>query len=179
MSAKQGSCWKNYMDMNHKVYTMQIKQVLFHNLSPNKMFAVKGESCNGGKESKDSTTAVLDCNADESGQSEISKFLLFKKCQNKTNKQQSLVHSDTFMNYLRALDANTGPKNRKILLSTGQCPAQQERHLDLKNVNAAFFIPNCTHHLQPLDLGTINSFTCYYQKQLMRKGVALTDRGLL
>jgi hypothetical protein len=74
--------------------------------------------------------------------------------------------------------ARLGQKNRNILF-IDQCAAHPRDSIALENVKILFFPPNCTSHLQPLDLGIIRAFKWQYTKHLIWKAATVIDRGLL
>jgi hypothetical protein len=70
-------------------------------------------------------------------------------------------------------------KNGKILLFIDQCAAHPRGTTALKNIRVKFFPPNCTSHLQLLDMGIIHAFKFQYGKQLIWKAAAMIDGELL
>jgi hypothetical protein len=98
--------------------------------------SLKGDSCNGGKYSKERIRLLLACNADgtdklpslvsvksENPHSfENVRKLLIKYTANRT----ACVTQAIFTNYLRALYVKMSSQNRKILLSTDQCSAHPQ-----------------------------------------------------
>ena len=54
----------------------------------------------------------------------------------------------------------------KILLFIDNCSAHP--HLDFSNIKLAFFPPNTTSKLQPMDAGIIQNFKLIYSKKLLR-----------
>jgi len=60
-----------------------------------------------------------------------------------------------------------------------QCFAHPRDTTALKNIKVIFLAPNCTSHLQPLDMAIIHTFKCQYSKQLVQKAVAVIDGELL
>jgi len=86
--------------------------------------------------------------------------------------------SAIFEEFLVLLDCpGGGAKTQKILLFMDQCVAHQRDTTALKNIKVIFLTPNCTSHLQPLDIGIIHTFKCQYSKQLIRKAVAVINEG--
>jgi hypothetical protein len=59
------------------------------------------------------------------------------------------------------------------------CCSPKEHTTFLRNIKVVFLPVNCTSQLEPLDLGIIHAFKCYYRNQLIQKTVAMIDRGLL
>jgi len=68
--------------------------------------------------------------------------------------------SATFEEFLLQLDCQIGVKTRKILLFIDPCAADAGVTTALKNIKVIFFSPNCTSHLQPVDMGIIDALKC-------------------
>lgn len=98
--------------------------------------SLKGDSCNGGKYSKERIKVLLACNADGTDKipllvsmkrekphffEYVRKLLITYAANKKACATQAI-----FTNYLRALDAKMSSQNRKILLSTDQCSAHPQ-----------------------------------------------------
>jgi hypothetical protein len=151
--------------------------------------SLKGDPCNGGKNSKESITVLLACIADGSdklpplfiGKSENPHcFTNVRQLPTKyVANRKSWVTQAIFTDCLRALDAKMSSQNRKILLFLDQCAAHPQDTSFLKNVKVVFFPPNCTSILQPLDQGIIRSFKYHYRKQLVRKTIHVIVHKLL
>ncbi|KAH8024352.1 hypothetical protein HPB51_022836 [Rhipicephalus microplus] len=73
-----------------------------------------------------------------------------------------------FSSWLQSLDADMRKANRSVCLLLDNCSAH---HVDmqLRNVRLAFFPPNCTSVLQPLDHGVIRSVKCAYRERLIQR----------
>jgi hypothetical protein len=150
---------------------------------------LKGDPCNGGKNSKERITVLLACNADGTdklpllviGKSENPRC--FKNVRQLPTKyvaiRKAWVTQAIFTDYLRALDAKMSSQNSKILHFLDQCATHPQDTSYLKNVKVVFFPPNSTSILQPLDQGIIRSFKHYYHKQLVRKTIYMIDHKLL
>ena len=76
------------------------------------------------------------------------------------------------------LDLQTGAKYRKILLFIDQCAANPRDNKALKNIKVIFLPPNCTSHLQPLDMWITHAFKCQYRKKLVWKAKTMIDGEL-
>jgi hypothetical protein len=142
--------------------------VPFFRLPPNKTLSLKGDPCNGGKNSKERITVLLARNAD--GTDKLPPFVIWKienphcfknvrqlptKC---VANRKAWVTQAIFRDYLRSLDAKMRSQNTNILLFLDQCSAHPQDTSYLKNVKVVFFPPYCTSILQPLDQGIIRSF---------------------
>jgi len=87
--------------------------------------------------------------------------------------------SATFEEFLVQLDCQIGAKNRKILFFIDQCAAHPGVTTAMKNIKVIFFPPNCTNHLQPVDMGIVHAFKCLYRKQLIWNVTATIEGELL
>lgn len=63
-----------------------------------------------------------------------------------------------FIKYLTSLDVNLRETNREILLLVDNCAQHPDISSSLTNIKLAFFPPNTTSILQPLDQGVIKNF---------------------
>lgn len=159
---------------------------LFFNVLPCKTFSFKGEACHGGKLSKVRLTVLLITNSDGSEKlpplviGKSAKPRCFKNVRTLPTKyaanKKAWMTSILFEKQLTALDALMGVKHRKILLFLDRCPAHPT-NLTLRNIQLAFFPPNCTSELQPLDLGIIRAFKHYYRRNLVQKLLCQLERG--
>jgi hypothetical protein len=127
---------------------------LFFRLPPNKTLSLRGDPCNGRKNSKERIMVLLACNADGTdklpplvtGRSENTRcFKNVRQLPTKyvANREAWVIHA-IFTYYLRALDAKMSCQNKKILLFLDQCAAHSQDTSFLKNVKVVFFPPNCT-----------------------------------
>jgi len=78
--------------------------------------------------------------------------------------------SATFEELLVQLDCQIGVKNRKILLFIDQWAAYPRDTTAPKNIKVIFFPPNCTSHLQAVDMGIIHAFKMPVQKASLMVG---------
>jgi hypothetical protein len=114
--------------------------------------SLKGDPCNGGKNSKERITVLLACNAD--GTDKLPPLVIwksenphcFKNVRQLPTKyvanRKAWVTQAIFTDYLRALDAKMSSHNRKILLFLDQCAAHPQDTSYLKNVKVVYFPPN-------------------------------------
>jgi hypothetical protein len=118
---------------------------LFYNVLPDRTLAPKGESCHGGKNSKDKLTVLLCVNSDGSdkqvpiviGKSPKPRsFKNVKKVPTKyhTN-NKAWMTTDIFSSFLRSLDTSMGAQNRNILLFVDNCAAHPKDKSFLRNVS--------------------------------------------
>jgi hypothetical protein len=159
---------------------------LFWRLLPDKTMAFKGESCSGGKKSKERVTAMVCANADGSDKSPL---LVIGKFQNprcfKGIKQlptqyeanrKAWMNSELFTSWLRKFDQKMHRQKRKVLMVVDNCPAHP-RVLNLKATELVFLPPNTTSKLQPCDQGIIYNLKCHYRKEMMKQLIHHMDEG--
>lgn len=161
---------------------------LFYNCLPNGTLTLKGQSCHGGKGSKERISVLFCVNSDGTDLREplvIGKSLkprCFKNTKTLPVKyyanNKAWMTTNIFNLFLRDLDAEMRKKQRKILLFIDNCAAHPNDTAFLKNVKVMFYPANCTSVLQPLDMGIIKCFKGFYRKQLVRKAVCLMDSGI-
>lgn len=159
---------------------------LFINLQPEKSLSIKGETCQGGKKSKERVTVLLCCNAD--GTEKLKPTVIGKywkpRCFSrnprlpviyKANKKAWMTGA-LFTEFLTFLDARMRAANRRILLVLDNCAAHPVDTSWLQNVKVIFLPPNCTSHLQPLDAGIIRNMKFHFRSLLIRRFLAKIDR---
>lgn len=146
---------------------------VFYRLLPDKTFCFKGDSCHGGKQSKERITAMVCANMDGSEKLPlmvIGKFerpRCFKNVKTlpatyKFNKKAWMT-SVIFTEWLRKLDRQFTAQRRKILMLVDNCPAHP--HLqNFTSINLMFLPPNATSRLQPCDMGIIKNLKVKYRK---------------
>jgi len=154
---------------------------LFYNIQPSKTLTYTGDTCHGGTQSKQRLSVLLDCSVDGTEKllppvtGKYNKphcFRNVKKLPTKyTANSNSWMTSTTFEEILVQLDCQIGTKKYKNLAFIDQCAAHTRDTTALQNIEVTFFSPNCTSHLQTLDMGIIHTFKCLYRKQLIRKSV--------
>lgn len=160
---------------------------LFYKCLPNGTLTLKGESCHGGKGSKERISVLFCVNSDGSDMREplvIGKSLkprCFKNTKTLPVKyyanKKAWMTTNIFNLFLKDLDTEMRVKRRNILMFVDNCAAHSTDTTFLKNVKIVFYPANCTSVLQPLDMGIIKSFKGYYRKQLVRKAICLMDLG--
>jgi hypothetical protein len=115
---------------------------------PHRTLHLKGDHCNGGKNSNERTIFLLACGADGTdrlpqlitGKSENPQcFKKFRKLLTKyVANRKAWVTQASFTDSLRALDAKMSSKNRKILLLIDWCAVLSQDTSYLKNVKVVF-----------------------------------------
>jgi hypothetical protein len=91
----------------------------------------------------------------------------------------SWMTTKIFEDNLTQLDRKLGAKNRTILLLIDHCTAHLKNTTFLSNSGIVFVPANCTSRLQPVYLGIIHAFKCYYRKQMIQKTAAMIDGVVL
>jgi hypothetical protein len=89
-------------------------------------------------------------------------------CKYRSNKTAWMT-SDLFDEYLKALDAKMGGKNRKIVLFIDNCSAHPKNTDHLSNVHVEFLPENSTAISQPMDQGVIKVLKTYFWKRFVHK----------
>lgn len=156
---------------------------VFFKCLPNKTLAFKNEKCFGGKSSKERITVMVGCNMTGS---EKLKLLVIGKSKNPRcfkgiksldvdyeHNRKAWMTSEIYKKWLLNLDKKFGCQNRKILMFVDNCPAHPRNVGDkLKNIELAYFPPNMTSVLQPMDQGIIKNLKQHYRKRILTKVLA-------
>lgn len=159
---------------------------LFYKLTPNNTLRFKGETCAGGKLSKERLTVLVVANMTGT---EKRKLLVIGKSKsprcfknikklpvNYQANKKAWMTSEIFTSELRQWDYNLRRANRKIILLVDNCPA----HPDTKNlecIKLVFMPPNTSSVLQPMDQGVIHALKSKYRHLLLSKIVNSVDMG--
>jgi len=78
-----------------------------------------------------------------------------------------------FEKWLLDIDKKMSQENRKIILFVDNCTAHPRTlSTKLKSVTLAYFPPNTTSKLQPMDQGIINNLKVYYRKRILNKVIS-------
>ncbi|XP_064462536.1 tigger transposable element-derived protein 6-like [Ornithodoros turicata] len=158
---------------------------LFFKLLPERSLAVKGETCHGGKRSKDRLTVLCAANMDGSDKR---KLVVIGKSKNPrcfkgiqrlpveyyANKK-AWVTSQLFEQWVIAFDRDMQRQRRQVLLLLDNCAAHKIA-TQLRAVRLLFLPPNATSLLQPLDQGIIWSLKSLYRKRLVSRLVFDMDQ---
>lgn len=155
---------------------------LFFKCLPDNTLTFKNQKCHGGKHSKQRVTLMLGANMDGS---EKLKILLIGKSNQprcfrgvkslpldyKAN-SKAWMTGELFEEWLLKLDKQLGATGRKIILFIDNCPAHpKDIQQRLKSIKLAFFPPNMTSKLQPLDQGVIQNLKCHYRRRILKKTI--------
>lgn len=159
---------------------------LFYKLLPDRSFVLQGETCQGGKCSKERLTVLLSCNATGTHKLEplvIGKsknprcFKSIKKLPCRyTHQSRAWMTADCFRSWLASVNSEMMKRNRNILMFIDNCPAHP-KGLRFSNIRVEFLPPNSTSCLQPLDQGIIKVVKHYYRKKLVLRYIAAVDSG--
>lgn len=163
------------------IFNMDETGVFFRAL-PDKTLAIKGADCHGGKRSKERLTLAL-C---FSMVGELYKPLVIGKSKKprcfrnltqtslpvcwRSNKKAWMT-SELFLEWLKELNTKMRLQQRNILLFLDNAPCHPHGQ-SMSNIKTAFFPPNATSKLQPLDQGVIKNLKVHYRKQLLRHVLA-------
>lgn len=159
---------------------------LFYKCMPNTTLKFKGESCIGGKLSKERLTVLLCASAtgEKIQPMIIGKFnnpRCFKNRDissfNYAANKKAWMTSSLFIRYLNEWDSRLRMKNRKILLALDNCSAHPDINQTLTNIKLCFLPPNTTSVLQPLDQGIIKNFKVHYREILLTKKLMTIDEN--
>lgn len=135
----------------------------FYKCLPSRTLSFKNEKCVGGKKCKERITVMVGCNM--TGTEKI-KLLVIGKSKNprcfkglKTleidyeNHKKSWMTSGIYKKWILKLDKKFASQNRNVLFFVDNCPAHpKDVQAKLKRIKLAYFPPNMTSTLQPIDL---------------------------
>lgn len=159
---------------------------LFYKCLPDRTLTFKGETCHGGKHSKERITILFATNMD--GSEKLKPLVIGKskkpRCFKGVTSFPLTYCANTkvwmtavlFRQWLQALDKDMKKQKRKIILFIDNCTAHNDVPT-LKNVKLEFLPPNTTSKLQPLDQGIIKVFKGYYRTEIVRKLLECIDEG--
>ncbi|XP_053957785.1 tigger transposable element-derived protein 4-like [Anastrepha ludens] len=161
---------------------------LFFKCLPTKTLAFKNEKCFGGKQSKERITVLVGSNMTGS---EKLKLLVIGKAKNpryfkgikslgvdyEFNKKAWMT-SEIFTKWIVKLDKKFCDQNRKVLFFVDNCTAYPKDVRDkLRNIHLAYFPPNMTSLLQPMDQGIIYNMKQHYRKRILTNILTQVDEG--
>jgi hypothetical protein len=147
----------------------------------------KGETCSGGKLSKERITVLLCCNIDGSEKKRIDVIGKSVKPRSFGNKMKNLpinyynnkkawMTSELWLNIMSKLNKKMAKENRNILMFVDNCSEHSES-LKLSNIKFVFSPPNTTACNQPLDGGVIKTFKGYYRKSMVKHLLSVINSG--
>lgn len=157
---------------------------LFYKALPTKTLAYKGETCVGGKRSKDRITVLVGANMD--GSEKLKMVVVGKskhpRCFKGVRMLPVTYHANgkawmtqaIFETWLREEDRRFAQQNRKVIFIVDQCPAhgQVDR---LKSISLEFLPPNATAIIQPMDQGIIQNLKVLYRRQVLQRMLLCAD----
>jgi len=159
---------------------------LFFRMTPDRTLTFKGDTCHGGKKSKERVTAAVCANMDGTDKLEL---LIIGKFQNprcfKNVKKlpveylanrKAWMTSEIFENWLRKLDRKFVRDGRKILMLVDNCPAHPKVQ-NLKAIKLKFLPPNTTSCLQPMDQGIIQNLKVLYRRLVVERVLRSVENG--
>ena len=159
---------------------------LYWRLLPDKTHAVKGETCSGGKKSKERVTLLVCTNMTGTQKRPLLVIGKFQRprcfsgvanlpTEYKGNKNAWMT-SVVFEEWLRKWDNELTIQGRKIVLFVDNCSAHP--HIScLQSIELVFLPPNTTSEIQPCDQGIINALKFHYRKNMVRKLMDCIDSG--
>ena len=158
---------------------------LFYKCLPDKTFLMKGETCNGGKQSKERLTVLVAVNM--SGKEKLPLLVIGKylkpRCfkgvqtipvQYEANKKAWML-SHIFTSWLTKLDKKFMQEGRKVAMIVDNCPSHPNIQSQLNATKLVFLPPNTTSKLQPCDQGIIQNLKVHYRHMLLQKMVFAVD----
>jgi len=158
---------------------------LFYKCLPNKTLKYKGETCSGGKLSKERLSVLL-CTSMEGEKRKPMIIGKSKKprCFKNANTSEFNYESNTkawmisslFKSEVISWDIEL--QGRKIILLIDNCSAHPDINELLVNIKLVFLPANTTSVLQPLDQGIIKNFKFHYRKMLLSKMLQCYDSGI-
>lgn len=159
---------------------------LLYRSAPKRSLVERGDSCKGGKLSKERITFLICTSASGEklpllviGRSirprcfsqnniEISRLGVHYEAQRK-----AWMSSEIWERWIKSLNNKMRLKNRHIVILVDNCAAHSK--LTLSNIKLVFLPPNTTSKLQPQDAGIIQCVKLHYRKKLLRRLVSLMD----
>lgn len=150
----------------------------FFKCLPDKTLTLKGDPCNGGKNSKERLTVLLCTNS--SGKDKLKPLVIGKSKKPRCFKNVSTLPTDytankkawmngkVFGDWLKQTNNAMKKKRKHILLFIDNCTAHGDIPA-LTNIKVMFLPKNTTSKLQPLDQGIIQNFKTKYRKNVVRQ----------
>ena len=152
---------------------------LFYKLMLNKTLEFKGNTCFGGKSSKERITALLCTKSTGTDKlkpliiGKFGKLRCFKgvqhlPCEYRHN-SKAWMTSVLFEEWLLCLERRMKAEKRRILLIIDNCSSHNGVPRHLEHVKVLFLPPSTTSILQPLDKGIIHAVKWHYRARLIRR----------
>uniref|UniRef100_A0A2R5LAU9 Putative tick transposon n=1 Tax=Ornithodoros turicata TaxID=34597 RepID=A0A2R5LAU9_9ACAR len=163
------------------------ESALFFKLLPNRTLAFSGETCSGGKHSKDRISVAFAVNM--TGNEKLPLLVIGKAAKPRCfkggrlpsnvlyrNNGKAWMTAVLFEEYVRLLDRRFAAKNRRVVVVLDNASS----HVDVANLTAiklVFLAPNTTSLSQPLDQGVIRVVKQLYRKNLLRRMLLAMENG--
>lgn len=151
---------------------------LFFKLLPDRTITYKGDSCTGGKRSKERITVMVAANM--AGTEKLPLFVIGKSLKPRCFKNirtlpteyaangKAWMTADLFKRWLTTWDRKLELRNRKVLLIVDNCSAHK-MDVELKAIELAFLPANTTAILQPMDQGVIKNMKSFYRRHMLER----------
>ena len=149
---------------------------LFYRLLPERSLVLRGETCKGGKKSKERLTVLVAANM--SGTQKLPLLVIGKskspRCFREvntppteyTNNKKAWMTGAIFTEWLQKLDRIFTMQGRRVVMVVDNCTAHP--HLTtLKSIKLVFLPPNTTSKTQPMDQGVIRNLKCHYRRAIL------------
>lgn len=161
---------------------------LFYKCLPDKTLTFRNEKCHGGKYGKERVTIMLAANMN--GTEKI-KILVIGKSKKprcfrgvkslpvdyKSNKRAWMT-GQIFEEWMVKLDKKFTAAGRKVIFFVDNCPAHpKDIQSKLKSIELAFFPPNMTSKLQPLDQGIIRCLKAHYRNRVLKEAIFRIEKN--
>uniref|UniRef100_A0A147BDF0 Putative tick transposon n=1 Tax=Ixodes ricinus TaxID=34613 RepID=A0A147BDF0_IXORI len=151
---------------------------LVYKARPSKTYTFSGERCHGGKCSKERLSVLFCCNMD--GSEKVRLLLIGKSKRPRALRQMQSLSVDweankkawmtkvLFNTWLVKFDRKMAKEKRKVLLFLDNCSAHMQPPV-LEATEIAYFPPNATSALQPIDQGVVHSVKVAYRTRLTER----------
>lgn len=151
---------------------------LFFKLQPDKTITYKGDSCAGGKRSKERVTVLVAANM--TGTEKVPLFVIGKALKPRCFKnirslpteyaanKKAWMTGDLFRKWLLKFDRRMELGGRRVLLVVDNCSAHKV-DVELRATKLVFLPANTTAALQPMDQGVIRNIKCFYRRHVLER----------
>ncbi|CAI6368338.1 unnamed protein product [Macrosiphum euphorbiae] len=152
---------------------------LFFKCTPDRTLTFKGDTCHGGKKSKERVTVMVGANM--TGTEKLKLLVIGKskqpRCFKKKNVQslpvtyaynkKAWMLSTIYESWIFDLDKRFFNDKKKVFLFVDNCPAHPKTLLhELKAIRVVFLPPSMTSKLQPMDQGIIKNIKHHYRRKI-------------
>lgn len=151
---------------------------LFYKLQPDRTVTFKGDSCAGGKRSKERITVLVAANM--TGTEKVPLFVVGKAHKPRCFKNirtlpteysansKAWMTGELFKKWLLKFDRRMELGKRQVLLIVDNCSAHKV-DAELKATRLVFLPANTTAALQPMDQGVIRNIKCFYRRHMIER----------